>query len=121
MANKVFINSQNIIEIIVDGDQSVSSVKRMGDEALTLGDVMRQQHRSVLLLDNLLRKGTVPAEARKLVVELIRSHDFDKLAMVGSGGILKLGANLILQASGKSSRVKYFDNYELATKWLLAP
>ncbi len=121
MANKVFINSDQIVEIIVDGDQTVASVTTMGNQALELAQAYKRKNKPALILDNLLSKGSVPVDARSVVVDLIKSRDFDKLAMVGSGGIIKIGANLILQASGKGSRVKYFDSYELATNWLLAP
>lgn len=119
MPNRVFVNQNQIIEIIVDGDQLVATVRKMGNEALLLAQTLQQNNKPVLLLDNLLSMGTVPADARKVVVELVKSANYDKLAMVGSGGVLKLGANLILRASGRGSRVKYFDEYELATRWLL--
>jgi hypothetical protein len=62
----------------------------------------------------------VPAEARKRVLELVKSNDFDKLAMLGSDPVLRLGANLILQATGKGARVKYFDNRDKCLAWLQA-
>jgi hypothetical protein len=119
MANRVFLNDNRIIEIVVDGDQTRESVQKMGDEAFALSRQHRAQGKKTLLLDNLLLMGSVPPDARKLVVELIKSHEYDKLAMVGSGGILKLGANLMLQATGKGAKVKYFDHYETAVSWLL--
>jgi hypothetical protein len=65
--------------------------------------------------------GHVPPEARKLVVDLVRSSSYDRLAMLGTGGVLKFGANLMLQATGKGSRVKYFEDYEECVAWLRKP
>jgi hypothetical protein len=64
--------------------------------------------------------GAVPAEARKLVVELVKSNDYDKLAMLGNNAILRFGANLILQATGKGAQVKYFEDREACVAWLLS-
>ena len=119
--NRVFINDQGIIEIRVRGDQTVESVQIMGDQTIALAEQQRAAGKRALLLDNLLGMGSVPAEARKRVVDLVKSNDYDKLAMLGSDPLLKLGANLLIQATGKASRAKYFDNRETCDAWLLKP
>jgi hypothetical protein len=116
--NRVFINDDEIVEIIVNGDQTVVSVQAMGDQALALARELQRQNKPALLLDNLLLMGTVPPEARRLVAELVKSYDYDRLAMLGHGTALRLGANLILQATGKGKRVKYFEDRAHATAWL---
>jgi hypothetical protein len=116
--NRVFINEHDLIEIVVDGDQTVKSVQAMADKALQLASEQRKVGKRPLILDNLLHMGTVPPEARKRVVELAKSMEYDKLAMVGKGTVLRLGTNLMLQATGKGSRVKYFENYDKAVLWL---
>jgi hypothetical protein len=120
--NKVFINEDSLVEIQVIGDQTVESVKAMGEQALQLSLKQRAAGKRALILDNLLQMGShVPPEARKTVVELIKSYDYDKLAMLGKGGVLRFGANLMLQATGKGARVKYFDDREKCVAWLLKP
>ncbi len=116
--NEVYINDDGIIEIHVRGNQTVASVQIMGDEARSLGQSLRSRHKPALVLDNLLEMGTVPVAARQRVVDLVKSSDYDKLAMLGSGTLLKLGANLMLQATGRGKRVRYFDDLVLAVKWL---
>lgn len=117
--NRVFINSQGIIEIAVVGDQTVDSVRAMGDQALELARQQQQAGKPAVILDNLLQMGAVPSAARKLVVELIKSTDYDKLAMLGSDSVLRVGANLMLQATGKGSKVKYFEDRDACERWLL--
>jgi UDP-N-acetylmuramyl pentapeptide synthase len=90
----------------------------MADKALQLASEQRKVGKRPLILDNLLHMGTVPPEARKRVVELAKSMEYDRLAMVGKGTVLRLGTNLMLQATGKGSRVKYFENYDKAVLWL---
>lgn len=116
--NKVFLNDEGVLEIIVNGDQTVASVQAMGDEVIRLGAEERRAGKPVLVLDNLFQMGKVPDDARRRVAEIAKAADFDKLAFAGSGGILRLGANLILQATGKSGKVKYFDDYQKAILWL---
>lgn len=117
-ANKVYINEQGFIEIIVFGDQTEATVRAMGEDTYALCEQLHAQNKPALILDNLLSIGSVPSEARATVVELIRSDQYDKLAMVGSDALLRFGANLMLQATGKGSRVKYFDSHEAASRWL---
>jgi hypothetical protein len=118
--NKVFINSDEIIEIMVVGDQTVASVQAMGDQTFALAKQQQTAGKPVRIIDNLLQMGAVPAEARKLVVELVKSNDYDKLAMLGNNAILRFGANLILQATGKGAQVKYFEDREACVAWLFS-
>ncbi|HSX04953.1 MAG TPA: hypothetical protein VLF69_00600 [Candidatus Saccharimonadales bacterium] len=117
--NKVFINEDGIIEICVIGDQTVDSVQAMGDRTMVLAAKQTAAGKPALILDNLLQMGMVPAEARKRVVDLVKSNDYDKLAMLGNDPVLRFGANLILQATGKGSRVKYFEDRSKCIEWLL--
>lgn len=116
--NRVFINTQGLIEIIVDGDQTVESVQKMADKAKKLGIKVTQSGMPLLILDNLLFIGHVPPEARRQVVEQVKTLKYDRLAMVGKGTALRLGANLLLRATGRGNNVRYFDNYEKASEWL---
>jgi UDP-N-acetylmuramyl pentapeptide synthase len=117
--NDVFINEHNIIEIIVCGDQTVASVQAMGDDAMKLARDYRRSGKRVLILDNLLEIGEVPSDAFKQVMDLIKSSEYDRFAMVGKGSAIRIGANLILKAIGRSKHVKYFDDMNAATAWLL--
>jgi UDP-N-acetylmuramyl pentapeptide synthase len=116
--NRVFFNEHNIIEIIVNGDQTVNSVMAMADEAEDLLLQCEEKDEPALVLDNLLHIGNVPPEARRKVVERAKSLDYDKLAFVGNGRVLRFGSNLILQAIGKGDKLKYFENYDAAIAWL---
>lgn len=116
--SEVFVNEQGVIEIIVRGPQTIESVQYLGDEALKISRKLRTEQKPALILDNLLEMGIVPPEARKRVVELIKSTDYDRLAMVGSNPMIRFGANLMLQATGKGTKVRYFDEYEAALAWL---
>ena len=116
--NRVFINEYDVVEIIVNGDQTVESVHAMGDDTVRLAHAQLRAGKPVLILDNLLKMGTVPPEARRSVAELVRSNEYDKLAMLGKGTTLRLGANLLLRATGRGEQVRYFEDYTAAIYWL---
>ncbi len=116
--NKVYINSNDIVEILVNGDQTSESVQKMAEEAARLVAQLKENGRKGLIIDNLTTMGIVPPEVRKKVVEHMKMIDYDKLALYGRGGLLKIAANLLMQAIGRGSSVRFFDDYEQATDWL---
>ena len=117
--NEVFLNQDGIIEIRVVGNQTGTSVRAMGDAITTLVEQQRAAGKPVLILDDLRQIGKVTPDGRKLVAKLAKTLDYDKVVMVGNGGLLRLGANLILRATGKLDKVAYFDDYTTAVAWLL--
>lgn len=117
-SNKVYLDDQQIIVIEVVGDQDVTSVEQMGRHTDTLITELRSTGKPALVLDNLLQMGNVGTEARNLVVELGRQLDYDKLAMLGKGGLMRFGTNLMLRATGRYSKAHYFDDETAARKWL---
>ena len=118
MANKVFINEQDIVECHVIGDQTYESVQTMGSQIETLFSQLSQQHKARLALDDVTQIGQAPPEARNKVVELAKSLPYDRLAMLGSSGVIRFGANLIIRASGRANRLRYFTDRAQAIAWL---
>ena len=119
MKNEVYLDTNGIIVIDTHGDQDQDSIQAMGQKIEALITERRTLGKPVLVLDNLLNLGNVGPEGRKLVVQLARDLDYDRGAMVGKGGLMRFGANLMLRATGRSSRVKYFDDIHEARSWLL--
>jgi hypothetical protein len=91
----------------------------MGQEINTLVTEQRKLGRPCLILDDLQQIGAVGPEARKKVVDLARDLDYDRAVMIGKGGLMRFGTNLMLRATGRSSRVKYMENEVEARRWLL--
>ena len=116
--NKVYINDHGFIEIEVIGEQTVDSVEAMADRAEALAQDEREHGNRALVLDNLLRMGKVPKNARKKVVERAKTGGYDKLAMLGKDPLLRFAANLMLRAIGRSGKVRYFEDYSQAVDWL---
>lgn len=116
--NKVFLNPQGIIEIEVIGDQNAASVELMGRAISVLIVELKGKSKPVLILDDLFQMGEVDSAGRKLVVDFAKRLDYTRLAMVGKGGVLRIGANLMLRATGKGDTIRYFNDRQAAIEWL---
>jgi UDP-N-acetylmuramyl pentapeptide synthase len=119
MVNKVYLDQDGLLQIWVIGDQSAESVREMGEKLAFYTRQLREQHKPVLILDNLIKMGETSSEARKEVARLTKTLDFDRAVMVGDGSlVMRYGTNLMLRAIGRSN-TRYFNAMESARKWLL--
>jgi hypothetical protein len=121
MQNKVYSDDQGVIVIEVIGDQTVESVEQMGREVQSLITEKRGAGKPVLLLDDLSQMGKVGPDARKKVVQLASDFDYDRGAMTGKGGgVMRFGTNLMLRATGRGYRLRYYEKATDAREWLRA-
>lgn len=116
--NKVFINEDDIIVAIVHGDQDAHSINMMFDSSIELCDKLRAEGKPIIVLDDLLLMGAVPPEGRRAVVEHLKNMSYDRFAFLSKDKVTRVGANLILQATGKASKIKFFDDADEANTWL---
>jgi UDP-N-acetylmuramyl pentapeptide synthase len=118
MLNKVFLDKQGVIRIIVAGDQTAGTVKEMGEKIAFYIGQLRSEHRPVLVLDDLRHLGKTTSEARREVGRLAKQLPYDRAAMVGDGStLMRYGTNLMLRAVGRGN-ARYFGHEETALKWL---
>jgi hypothetical protein len=117
--HKVFLNKDDIIEIQIFGDQDSAAVERMGRMVDAFLTEQKKVGKPALVLDNLTEMGKVDAEARKLVVALASRLDYDRAAMLGrGGGMMRLGTNLMLRATGRGYKLRFFTDRGEAVAWL---
>lgn len=115
--NRVFLNSSNVIEIHVVGDQTPHSVIEMCDQAKGLISALHDQKKPAYLLDNLKAMGETDSETRAAVTKYAKILPFDRAAMVGDGSlIMRLSTNLMLRAIGRSN-IRYFSSTDSAMLW----
>lgn len=117
--NHVFINEYNVVECQTNGDQTATSVVVMGDQISALLQELKSQQKPQLLLDNIINLGNVTPDGRQAVISLAKSLAYDRAAMLGKPGIIRFSANLIIRASGRGKKLKYFSDREEAILWLL--
>jgi hypothetical protein len=116
--NKVVLRGDFIVEVQVVGVQNAASIDLMGREISTMLTNLRAHGRPGLVLDDVIQLGSVDDAGRRMVVDLGKRLDYDRLAMVGSNGLVKLGANLMLRAMGRGDKIRYFDDRDKAIAWL---
>ncbi len=117
--NKVYIDPEGILQIEVVGDQTKESVREMGEKINLYIHQLCEQHKPVLIMDNLTQMGKTTSEARSEVAKLAKAFYFDRGVMVGDGSpLMRYGTNLMLKAIGRSN-LRYFGGIESARKWLL--
>lgn len=117
MNNHVFLADDDVIQIIVVGDQTSESVQAMGREIIALVAQLRAGKKRVYIIDNLKRMGNSTADARREVSRLARELDFDKGAVVGDASPwMRYGTNLMLRAIGRPN-LKYFASLDGAYAW----
>lgn len=121
MLNKVFLDAEGVINILVIGDQTAETVREMGEKLDFFTRQRRTERRLVLVLDNLLHMGQTDSNARREVGRIARRLDCDRAAMVGGGSLMmRYSTNLMLRAIGRAN-LRYFAASESARRWLLAP
>ena len=119
MLNKVYLDSEGLLTILVVGDQTAESVREMGEKLAFYTRQLRDDRRPVLVLDNLVQMGHTTSEARGEVARIAKALDCDRAAMVGDGSRpMRFGTNLMLRAIGRGN-IRYFGGMESARKWLL--
>src|SRR5690349_1169852 len=117
MVNKVYIDTDGLLQIWVVGDQTRETVREMGEKLEFYTRQLRDDGRPVLVLDNLLKMGETTSEARHEVARIARHLDLDRGAMVGGGSpIMRYGTNMMLQAIGRKN-LRYFTSLDVARQW----
>lgn len=117
--NSNFIGPDGLIYNIYNGDQSATTVDTVGEELMELTKQLRQKKSRVLILSDINKLGKVPLGARTHGLALMRSLDFDKVAITGPSWVAGEFVNLIILASGRSFQVRCFNNPDDAKRWLL--
>jgi UDP-N-acetylmuramyl pentapeptide synthase len=120
MKNSVILNKDGIIEITVIGNQTVSSVSSMAEQARKLLEELGKKGKKQLILDDITKLGTTDIAARKAVAKAAHELPFERCVLLGDGStLMRVATNLLLHGIGKGSKIRYFEDREKATVWLL--
>lgn len=117
--NVVFLDKNGLINNQYVGAQTYSSVKMVADNTVQIAHRLKERKLSVNILVNLERITNTNAASRRAASEALRLLIYDKIALFGGSKFLKYVARLIIMASGKSAKIRYFDTKQGAEKWLL--
>lgn len=120
MTNQVFIDGDGFIRNLHVGDQTKESVSAMIDQLVTAARQLRAKHQPVLALIDLSRLGKHDTGARRIAADGIRTLDYDRAAAFGGSELTRHTVNLIVRASGRGDRFKYFRTEPEALAFLKA-
>src|SRR5688572_911053 len=94
--NSCFVQEDGLIRNIYQGDQSTSTVEQVEEQLLPLISRLRSQGKQVLILTDISKVGRIPLSARTRGLQLLKSLDFDKVAIYGPSRLQKTLVNLII-------------------------
>ncbi len=118
MANRVFLNKENIIESIFDGRQTFSSLTKTSAIIMIISDKLKKNGNDILILADLKEMENVTADALIASYETINEGKFKKLAISGGNKSLRKLTGFIINISGKKNKVRIFSGKKEALKWL---
>ena len=119
MANRVSLNPDNYIEVVLDGEQTYMTIDNMRYDILDLVKQLQQQEKPVLGLVDLTTDTGYTTDTNKASMQILESVNYDKVAMYGGGVILADISKAIILAMGRSNNTQVFKDRESAVSWLL--
>ena len=118
--NTNFIDKDGLIHNIYVGDQTVSKLKKSTEELLGLTTSLREHNKPILVLTDITKLGKIGLQARGYAVEMVKTIEFDKVAIFGNPKAIERVVNFIILASGRGYKMQYFSSKTDAKKWLLS-
>lgn len=116
--NTNYIGEDGLIHNHYIGKQTVTSLKNAHDDLITITTSLRKKGKRVLVLTDITRLGSLTLEARMFAVDFIKDIDFDKVAIFGNYILAEQIVNVIIMASGRGYKMKYFNSEKDAKLWL---
>ena len=108
----------DIIENSFKGEWTLSKMQANLAKLRFLFEKQREANKKILLLLDITDLKTHTADVRREGVIWMRENEFDKFAIFGGDTFLKYVSNLIITATGKVTRMRYFTSRDEALNWL---
>lgn len=117
MGNTVFINNDNIIEIILQGELSEASLTVEVEKAYKYADELRSKNLPVLIITDITGVTKITEDARKYLLSNKIEMKPSKNALVGKEGVIKNLFNF-LNLVRRDNTIKFCSTRQEAEKWL---
>jgi hypothetical protein len=116
--NKVFVNDEGIIEVVLIGDQTEASFKHAYDRVQPLIMKLQAEGKPVYGLIDMTEETGYSLASDKAALDILESLTYDKLAMCNAphAGVAKG----IILATGREDNTKLFTSRDDALAWLHA-
>jgi hypothetical protein len=114
---KVFLNPDNIIEVINEGPKTPEEQADTIAQGKKLSEQLRKEGKTVLVFDDLSKMDLPSEQLRKVGSTLEKLVDFDKLAFFTTDLQMKIMVDFMIRAGGEV-KTQVFKNREEAIAWL---
>ncbi len=116
--NKVFLNKDDVIELVYEGKQTFQSVVEISAHMMVLADELRARKNKIRVLVNINKITNVTADSLLAAADVLDSMSNSKMAVFGGRAFLHKLANLVIVATRKQKTVRLFKSRSQAEKWL---
>jgi hypothetical protein len=116
--NKAFIDNDGIICQQYQGDQDGATAQDMVAQTVLLIEQTTALRRAVRILIDLHAIGRVSLRARQTASRALQEWPYERIAAFGASLYIRTLGNLIVSATKKGDKVRFFPTEKLARKWL---
>jgi len=119
MANKINLNPEGYVEVIMDGDQTFMTIDNMKYDAIDMLSKLQQEGKPRLGLVDLTKQTNYTADTNKAAMKNLEALNYEKVALFGASTLLTEVTKAIILAMGRSHNTQIFKDRESAVSWLL--
>lgn len=118
MANRIFLNNDEIIEVVIEGDQTYMTFENLKYDAMDMLSKLQKEGKQRRGIINIAKIGKFNADSNRAAMEILESLNYDKAALYGANTILTEVTKAIILAMGKGNNTKLFPDRDSAMRWL---
>ncbi|NDC22164.1 hypothetical protein EBZ57_02225 [bacterium] len=119
MANKIILNPEGYVEVIMDGDQTFMTIDNMKYDAIDMLNTLQKEGKPRLGLVDLTKQTNYTADTNKAAMKNLEALNYEKVALFGASTLLTEVTKAIILAMGRSHNTQIFKDRESAVSWLL--
>jgi len=118
MANKISLNPDGYVEVIMDGEQSYMTIDSMRYDAVDMLSQLQSENKPRLGLIDLTKQSNYTTDTNKAAMKTLESLTYEKVALFGANTFLTDVVKAIILAMGRTETTKIFKDRESAIAWL---
>jgi len=118
MANKISLNPDGYVEVIMDGEQSYTTIDSMKYDAVDMLSQLQSENKPRLGLIDLTKQSNYTTDTNKAAMKTLESLTYEKVALFGANTFLTDVVKAIILAMGRTETTKIFKDRESAVTWL---
>jgi hypothetical protein len=118
MANKISLNPDGYVEVIMDGEQSYMTIDSMRYDAVDMLGQLQSENKPRLGLIDLTKQSNYTTDTNKAAMKTLESLNYEKVALFGANTFLTDVVKAIILAMGRTETTKIFKDRESAIAWL---